>query len=175
MNELRNLERATKSGLQDVSESLSRSMKEANKSFGKNIRELSQTITNGYPMQSVDLLVESEIDELKKLVSLQEPELSEYASKRLEDPMYSGMYEQLSDLGFICCIKVFGGGLVFVSVHPSAHWAIVRYEKKVELEEQKKKEAKRQRRMDYLLSLLAVAFGWVLGIISTWVLPVLMG
>lgn len=164
--DLRHLQSSIKDSNKEIASNVSNGCKAIDKGLSKYLSKIHQGITDSNTVQAVDLLTAEEISELRKLVSLSREEASAYTEARLKDPSYQGMYSQLSSLGFIVCVRAFDGSMHFIDVNPEANWAISRYDKKLEQEKMKEKEAKRQRLFDRTFSLLTLVIGWILGIFT---------
>lgn len=156
------VEKSISSGSSAVAKQIASGSKEVSKSLD----QIGKGFTNLGSAQSVDLLTEKEVNELRKLVSLDLPEAQRYSIGRVKDPEILGMYQQLSDLGFINVIQDLTGSFFLTYVYPRANWAIYRFDKKVEEEKARNAEIKRQRRTDRLFSLLVLISGWILGLFS---------
>ena len=140
-----------------------RSVAEASKSSDdvrKSVDKLGKRISDSAAMQSVDLLTESEVEELRNLVSLG-AESNDYASERLKDDAIQGMYLQLSDLGFIQCLFAFDGDVHYLGHTPKANWAIARHDKLAEIEKQKKAEDEARRKSDRKHQRIDMLIGFV--------------
>lgn len=152
-----------------------RSVAQASKStdeIRRSIDNLGKRVSESSAMQSVDLLTDDEIDELRKLVSLGDGAKG-YAASRLESEAVQGMYLQLSDLGFIHCFRDFDGDILYVDYDPKANWAIARHDKLAELEARRKEEVNRIRDEDRKHSRNNVIIGWFLGL-ATAAIPYLV-
>ncbi len=164
--------------LQRPLEKIANEVKGANASkhigeVSKSVEKLGRHISDSAAMQSVDLLTESEVEELRKLVTLG-AESNDYTSERLKDEAAQGMYMQLSDLGFIQCVFTFDGNVHYLGHTPKANWAIARHDKLAEIERMRKAEAERVRDEDRRHSRNNVIIGWFLGL-ATAALPYLAG
>lgn len=164
---LRNIASETKAGFSSVASSISDGSKTIGKGLDNQIGKLSKRMSDTFALQAVELLTKPEIEELRKLVSLERSEASKYASLRVEDPAIRGMYSQLSDIGFIICVGDFSGGLHFVDVSPKANWAISRYDAKIDREKVEAEERAHQRRNDRLFNIGSLFLGWFLGLLTS--------
>ena len=135
----------------------------------KSVDALGKRVSDASAMQSVDLLTDEEVDELRKLVSLGDG-ANKYVSARLEDEAVQGMYLQLSDLGFIHCFRDFSGGILYTGYDPKANWAIARHDKLAEIEKQKKMEAETLRKSDRKHQRIDMLIGFVGGIVAALVI-----
>ena len=145
-----------------------RSIAEARRStdeIRKSVDKLGELVSNSAAIQSVDLLMSDEIDELRRLVELGD-NAKEYTKSRLENESARGMYMQLSDLGFIYCFRDFSGNVFYAGHDPKANWAIARHDKLAELEKQRKAEAEALRKSDRKRQLIDLLIGFVGGIVS---------
>ncbi|GEM_PF-3735020 len=133
------------------------------KDLKKGLEKLSNEVSDTFVLQAVDLLTKPEIDELRKLVSMDNTDAEKYASARMKAPSFQGMYLQLSDLGFIHCLSTFDGMLHFIGVSPKASWAIDRYDKRLAQEKQQKREFRHQRWMDRIFAVGSGIGGTVVG------------
>lgn len=148
------------------------SIKEASKytrAVQKSVDALGKHVSDASAIQSVDLLTDTEIDELRQLINLGD-ESREYASERVQDEAVKGMYLQLSDLGFIGCLTVDDGNVIYLGHSPKASWAVTRHDRLAEIEAQRKAEAERVRDEDRRHSRNNVIIGWFLGL-ATAVVP----
>lgn len=149
--------------MSSVSGDISNGSKAISKDLKKGLEKLSNEVSDTFALQAVDLLTKPEIDELRKLVSLDKADAEKYASARMKDLSFQGMYLQLSDLGFIHCLPTFDGTLYFIGVSPKASWAIDRYDKRLAQEEQQKRELRHQRWMDRIFAVGSGIGGTVVG------------
>lgn len=146
-------------------ENVSKAVNSKGERIEKSLKDMQVSMANASAIQAVDLLTDDEVDELRILVELGSEAGQRVAELSADDRMF-GMYAQLSDSGFIHCMRILGGGLICHGVDPKASWAIARhdYTKKLEadrkaLEEQHRKEDRKHQRND-------LALGFLLGILT---------
>ncbi len=119
----------------------------------------------------VDALTEAEVDELKALISVEDP-ISYSFAKISEDASYAGMYSELSRLGLVL---LDADGSVFL-VTKNANWAV---EKSAQRVAEREADVARQEAHDRKMTLIAAAAGLVGAIIGAvltvaltyWLLP----
>ena len=158
-------------GIADKVGSVGKSVSDASKATAevkKSVDRLGKHVSDASAMQSVDLLTDVEVDELRQLVSLGD-EARGYAASRIQDEAVRGMYMQLSDLGFIHC-ATYDDVTAYIGHDPKANWAIARHDKLAEIARQKKAEDEARRKSDRKRQRIDMLIGFVGGIVSALVI-----
>ena len=132
--------------------------------------KLEGVIADTAAIQAVDLLTKEEIDLLRGITSLSHQELQQLVKEANADPVRKGMLSQLSDLGFVYGFKVASGDIVGCEPTPKAAWAISRHDRRIEIEAEREKKERQQRRFDRYATLGGIALGWLLGLASPFVI-----
>lgn len=74
------------------------------KDLKKGLEKLSNEVSDTFVLQAVDLLTKPEIDELRKLVSMDNTDAEKYASARMKAPLSKGCISsfRISDSSIAC-------------------------------------------------------------------------
>lgn len=143
------------------------------KTIRKSAKQVSETILSASAIAAVDLLTNEEIDELRNLISADNP--VSLAQERMKDSSVAGMYLQLSDIGLIDCFVDFSGDLVFAGVNPKAAWAVGRRDLRDREAAERKAEAELRRKDDRRHDTRNMIIGWVAGVISSLLVSLITG
>ncbi|GJC75248.1 hypothetical protein [Adlercreutzia equolifaciens] len=129
------------------------------------IKNAGENVAKSSVPQSVDLLTDDEIEELRILVSGHEAEFARFEEiKDIE--RYKGMYLQFSDLGLVTCVQYSGGNVVYYGHHPKAEWAVAHHDRKA-AEARARAEAEERRHRETLRSSQRnIVIGWALGLVT---------
>ena len=151
------------------------SMAEQNsaKTIQKGAKQVSETILSASAIAAVDLLSSEEIDELRGLISAEDP--VSLARERMKDNAVAGMYAQLSDIGLLRCLRDFNGNPVFIAVDPKAAWAVGRRDLRDREAAERKAEAERRREDDRKHDTRNMIIGWIAGVISSLLVSLITG
>lgn len=135
------------------------------KNVADSIKKLDRHIKGASSIQAVDLLTKREIDELRMLIQSGD-NAYRYATERMGNPDVLGMYDQLSDSGFISCVKLIDGSIEFMGVNQKAHWAVARFDGKEAEYLRKRQDEERERKRANRRQWAFMLGGWVLGLAS---------
>lgn len=120
-------------------------------------------------INSIDLLTDEEIEELRILTSGTDAEFAR--AREVEgDELHQGMYLQFQELGLIECVKYLGGNFAYFGHSPKAEWAVRHHDRKA-VEAKARQEAEERRHRETLRSSRwNIVLGWVLGLITAFLL-----
>ncbi len=126
--------------------------------MGDNSREIIKCLRNVAAVNAVDILTDEEIDELRKLVSLDNKAASEYVDKQLQNDSKKGLYLQLTDLGFLNCVELNGGRVSYFGYEQKTNWAVRHHDHHAE---ERKRRQKKEQRFETRLLIIGGAIGLV--------------
>lgn len=142
---------------------VSRSLVENRRQSVSAIDELGSSLTNAIAVQTVDLLTDEEVDELRSLIEIGDDFVEQPVPKSKR-----GMYVQLCHSGFIECLQDVNDRLILIRVSPKAGWAVNRHDMRKAREAAKAEEdaalRAEERRFDRKMMLEGFALGFLSGV-----------